>query len=215
VIASGLGPDFVWDDYRVLTLTAPGWAELPDAVTIGSWNREHARRCHTFWTNLKKLAPGAEYVRVLELQRRGAYHTHWLVRGASGLSSRRVAALAAGHGFGPRMLGTWQHVRTMDGVARYLVKYMSKARDAFPPRTHVFSRSYGWTLRDPDALASSPDVSGDDAAVRFMVVGPRHGESWLDVADRLEAGRRARQEAETVGDRLGAILGGSRPADVA
>jgi len=212
IILSGFD---VWasaGDFRALTLTAPGMDRIGSADELVAWNASHGRRINSFLVMLRRLAPGLEFVRVLELQRRGAIHSHWIVRGASDLTEGQVRRLAIAAGFGHRV--DWSAVRTIGGLARYLAGYMMKSRDRFPLGTRVLVCSQGWSVGDdPGAEARVDDVqpepSGSAAAQlgraggtpETWIGGPPVGISWTvwavernDIAARREVRRRERRQ---------------------
>lgn len=201
----GAGGAACWE----LTLTAPGGDVLPDRAAVDGWNVGHSGRINAFLTRLREAAPGVEFVRVLEVQKRGAWHTHWIVRGGSGVSVRRMRRLAVGAGFGPVL--HWRPVRRPEAFGVYLCGYMLKSRDIFPPRTRVFVKSHGWILAESAPPEGGP-MPGPPAAAPAWMAGPHHGETWHAWAERI-AGQRVAGEGVgglSVGERCGAIAGAYR-----
>lgn len=222
MISSGIVGDET-GDFRALTLTAPGMDRLRTLDDLVDWNASHGRRVNAFLVMLRRLAPELEFVRVLELQKRGAIHSHWIVRGASHLTARRVRRCAVAAGFGSRV--DWAPVRTMAGLSWYLVGYMMKSRDVFPSGTRVLVKSQGWDVKGsslglssvhgaerggPDASesAQAPESARADASDAWYG-GPPPGVTWTEWAEdqsMIAAGRavlrRRRRDAEHEAFRL-------------
>lgn len=139
VARSGL---VVGRDGLFITLTAPGDRphRMPDGrrcpctppggVNLGLWNAELGRRWNRLVTELRRQLGGLEYVRVVEVQRRGALHVHALLRSSDGrplaLSGARLRRAAMLLGFG--------HSVDVQAVASshaaYVAKYCAKAADS-------------------------------------------------------------------------------------
>ena len=220
VILSGFDPWATVGDFRALTLTAPGMDRIGSADELIVWNRSHGRRLNSFLRMLRRLAPDVHFVRVLELQERGAIHSHWIMRGASHLSKRQVRRCAIAAGFGSQL--DWSAVRTMEGLARYLVGYMMKSRDVFPAGTRVLVCSQGWTVNQADRAESAPTApaqpdgtdardtaqaagaSGRPVVCDVWYGGPPPGITWTDWADdavMIAAGRRVLRHRRRLADR--------------
>jgi len=220
VILSGFDPWSAVGDFRALTLTAPGMDRIGSADELIAWNRSHGRRLNSFLKMLRRLAPDVQFVRVLELQERGAIHSHWIMRGASHLSKRQVRRCAIAAGFGSQL--DWSAVRTMEGLARYLVGYLMKSRDVFPSGTRVLVCSQGWTVNQPGEAESAPTVpaqpDGTDARDTAQAAGasgrpvepdewyggPPPGITWTEWADdavMIAAGRRVLRHRRRLADR--------------
>jgi hypothetical protein len=174
---------------REMTLTAPGLDVLPDADAVIEWNRTALARFHRVVTRLRRAAPGLQFVRAIELQSRGAYHLHCIVKGAPELTARRVRAAAVAAGFGHR--ATYAPVRKPGGFAYYLAGYMLKSRDVFPPGTRVVEASRGWS---PDYVRAVEAAAADEA--RAEPVGwyespppDRPWEDWRGTSARVRAER--------------------------
>jgi len=82
----------------LVTVTAPGAAELPDRSTIADWNRTASRRWRLFRQRLgvemwrRHGSPGPRVVaRVAQRQRRGADHLHLVMLARSPDERRRIA----------------------------------------------------------------------------------------------------------------------------
>lgn len=171
-------------EYRVLTLTAPGFDAIRTGDSLVAWNATWARRFDRVRRSLARAAPGCEFVRVVELQKRGAIHVHAVFRGASSVSRSRVRRFVLSAGFGPRI--DWAPVKSSEGLAHYLAGYMAKSRDEFPPGTRVLERSRGWDQTvDGDALRAGRvalRVFADVLDERWYG-GPPPGVSWLSWAE--------------------------------
>lgn len=222
LIVSGFEPFAAVGDFRALTLTAPGMDLIRSSDDLVAWNRSHGRRLHSFLVMIRRLAPSVEFVRILELQARGAIHSHWIMRGASHLTKRQVRRCAVAAGFGSQL--DWSAVRTMEGLARYLVGYMMKSRDVFPSGTRVLVRSRGWTvigseaMSEPEPARSAPAERSEEAgagpsegsdvliASEVWYGGPPPGigwSAWADDAVMIAAGRRVLRHRRLVADREG------------
>jgi hypothetical protein len=172
---------------RVLTLTAPGLDVLASSDDLLAFNRSWSRRWDQVRRELERAAPGMQFARVIELQKRGAIHLHVITRGADALTLRRVRRFAVSAGFGPRI--EWSVVRAPAGLARYLAGYLAKSRDVFPPGTRVLETSRRWSLADPEvARARSDGVAGPvDPDGTDWYGGPPPGVSWVAWAEGRES----------------------------
>jgi len=185
MMAAGIDPWAETDDFREMCLTAPGFDQLRSVDQLVEWNRSHGERVNRFLKDARRLAPDLAFVRVLELQKRGAIHSHWIVRGADHLAKRQIVKLALAAGFGPKV--SWSKVRTMEGLQRYLVGYMMKSRDVFPAGTRVIVASQNWAQEArgsdgglaPGGLAA---VDGELEPEEFYP-GPPPGMSWREWAE--------------------------------
>ncbi len=172
----------------MLTMTAPGasghvdpstgtWCRCtPEhGVDLARWNASHSARWNRFRTALKRNLPELQYIRGIEVQRRGALHDHAVVWSPVPLRLRELRQLAIDAGFGHSM--TLQ--RSQPGsrkFAWYVSKYITKAcdqRDSVPwltdlvddvtgeltegpgparYRTWSMSRDWGMTMTDARAI---------------------------------------------------------------
>jgi hypothetical protein len=127
----------------LLTLTAPGSAELPDQAAMWRWNSTAARR----WTRMHRLASQTAKRRhgaftfigwTWEYQRRGALHKHAILgmesareRAAAHTYALAMEELRQEHGFGFIDGGRrdWRRggleVIAAERAARYVAKYVS------------------------------------------------------------------------------------------
>lgn len=190
-------------ELRALTLTAPGLDVIRSGDALVEFNRTAMARWHRVASELARIAPGLEFVRVVELQKRGAVHLHVVIRGASAVTLRRVRRLAVGAGFGPRV--EWAPVRDSRGLGRYLAGYLMKSRDVFPPGTRVLEASRGWSLApSPAPPPVEPPVPGARAEPAWYG-GPPPGVGWWEFAEDpagILAGRayrRLRRAREALG----------------
>lgn len=172
-----------------LTLTAPGRGELPDAAAIAQWNAGIGPRWTRVMRDLRRRYPEVrlEFVRVRELQKRGAEHVHALIRGVGFVPQRELVTIATEAGFG-RIVWV-RDVQDRKAAASYLGSYLAKSRQVFPKGARVFSASRswrrGWVKRTPEPG-------------RF-ISGPSDGTRWVDWADMLAdagVGRRLRRLRE-------------------
>jgi hypothetical protein len=141
----------------LLTLTAPGRSEhsLPSGdicpctpaggVDLADWNASAAGRWNVLRGAIRRLSPGLEYLRAVEVQKRGALHLHVIVWSPVALDRAYLRRLAIGNGFGheldlaPIVPGSRKH-------AYYVAKYVTKAcdsRDEVPWRSDVVDRATG------------------------------------------------------------------------
>lgn len=184
----------------LLTVTAPGErahrdATLPGAppcpctpvggVDLGVWNRSHSARWNHLRTALRREYPDLEFMRGVEVQKRGALHDHALVWSPRPLRQGVVKRLAMRAGFGhstdlePVMPGSRK-------AAYYISKYVTKAcdqRESVPwvgeyvdrrtgeikrgridARYRTWSASRGWGLRMRDVRALCGDYARVAAA---------------------------------------------------
>jgi hypothetical protein len=129
----------------MLTLTAPGerehkrfspggWrADRPDCPCrvehLGEWNASHSKRWNHLRTLLRREYPDLEFMRGVEVQRRGALHDHVILWSASPIDIVAIQGLALRAGFGcscdwaPAEPGSRK-------LAYYISKYVTKACDA-------------------------------------------------------------------------------------
>jgi len=135
----------------LLTLTAPGRSEhsLPSGdicpctpaggVDLADWNASAAGRWNVLRGAIRRLSPDLEYLRAVEVQKRGALHLHVIVWSPVALDRAHLRRLAIGNGFGheldlaPIVPGSRKH-------AYYVAKYVTKAcdsRDEVPWRSDV------------------------------------------------------------------------------
>lgn len=130
----------------MLTLTAPspgehlGWVVDWDGKTprpvcscdrhlvggLGSWNASAGKRWNRLRGDLARLYPGLIYLRVVEVQERGAIHLHVLVWTPEALVPTEVQSLALLAGFGCVIDYEISHGT---GHATYVSKYATKAAD--------------------------------------------------------------------------------------
>jgi hypothetical protein len=186
------GTELVPAGYAVmLTLTAPGNVEhwLPseekclctpaEGVNLGEWNATLTARWNRFLEAIRRgeasplvggrrRAVPLQYVNAKEIQRRGALHTHGVLRRSDGkplqLVRSQLRALAIAHGFGHslvlRRVGLSRHggskARSSKGVGWYVAKYVSKAADA---RGRVpWGTVQRWTTRTERLYATTREV---------------------------------------------------------
>lgn len=100
---------------------------------LGLWNASASARWNVLRGALRRLAPGLEYFRAVEVQERGAVHLHVPLWSPVPLSVHEVQRLAVRSGFGCVL--DLQEVTDPERAARYVGKYVTKAadgRDAVP-----------------------------------------------------------------------------------
>jgi hypothetical protein len=205
----------------MLTLTAPGDREhsMPSGdvcpctpaggVDLADWNASAASRWNRMRTRLRVQVPELEYLRAVEVQKRGALHLHVIVWSPVPLDRIALRRMAIGYGFGheldlaPVVPGSRKH-------AYYVAKYVTKAcdsRDDVPWRADVldeesgevrrmhtvasyrtWSASHGWglTMSEVRAICARAAVNGR-AALRSPADRGLHPVG----ADRPAAGARA------------------------
>lgn len=152
----------------LLTCTAPGreahrmpsgdWCPCtpPGGVDLAAWNASHSRRWNHLRTRLRRLVPGLEFFRGVEVQKRGALHDHAMVWSPKPLSVKVIRELALAAGFGhsvdlaPAPSGSKQ-------AAYYVSKYVTKATDSredvpWLAAGHVLEADEGGHLVDVDTL---------------------------------------------------------------
>lgn len=124
----------------LLTMTAPGDdvhrmpsgdvcpCTPPGGVDLGEWNASAAARWNQMRTRLRARIPRLEYLRAVEVQKRGALHLHVIVWSPEPLDQVAMRKMAMGYGFGhsldlaPIAPGSRKH-------AYYVAKYVTKACD--------------------------------------------------------------------------------------
>jgi len=184
------------DALAMLTLTAPGERlhRLPSGapcpctpaggVDLAAWNASASKRWNHYLTLLRRLCPGVQYLRAVEVQKRGALHLHVIVRVPRGSvlpTLRELRQLAIRCGFGHELDRAWIEPGSKRH-AYYVSKYVTKAGDsredvpwAVPVdvpslttgemkrvvtsvpgryRTWSSSRSWGLTMSDARAVAA-------------------------------------------------------------
>lgn len=151
----------------LLTLTAPGDGLHVDqhgevcpctpaeGVDLGEWNASAASRWNLLRTRLRAQHQDLQYLRAVEVQKRGALHLHVIVWSPDPLDKLQLRRLAIGYGFGhsldlsPITPGSRKH-------AYYVAKYVTKAcdqRENVPWAADLLDRSTG-EIRRVDALAT-------------------------------------------------------------
>jgi hypothetical protein len=115
----------------------PGWdrktarpvCECHEAAVggLGLWNASAAARWNRLRTALRRLAPGLEFFRAVEVQARGAVHLHVPLWSPVALSVHEVQRLAIRAGFG--CVVDLAAVADPERAARYVAKYVTKATD--------------------------------------------------------------------------------------
>lgn len=116
----------------------PGWdrrSERPvcgchgsAAGGIGLWNAGASACWNRLRTSLRRLAPGLEYFRATETQKRGGLHFHIPLWSPVPLSVVEVQALALRAGFG--CVVDLDPIGDVERAAGYVSKYVTKATDA-------------------------------------------------------------------------------------
>lgn len=170
----------------LLTLTAPpedaheawvpGWdrrtarpvCECHEAAVggLGLWNAGASSRWNVLRGALRRLAPGLEFFRAVEVQKRGALHLHIPLWSPVPLVVHEVQRLAVRAGFG--CVIDLAEVTDPERAARYVAKYVTKATDGrdeapwdevnevtgevrplaeAPYRTWSSSRGWGMTMK--------------------------------------------------------------------
>jgi hypothetical protein len=124
----------------LLTLTAPGVAQhvmpsgdvcpcTPDGgVDLGEWNASAAASWNLMRTRLRALNPRLEYLRAVEVQKRGALHLHVIVWCPDPLDKVALREMAIRYGFG-HSLDLAAIVPGSRRHAYYVAKYVTKACD--------------------------------------------------------------------------------------
>ena len=125
----------------LLTLTAPGTSahRMPSGdlcrctpeggVRLSEWNPSAAGRWNVLRGRIKRAVPGLEYLRAVEVQKRGALHLHVIVWAPVQLDRALLRRWAIDAGFGheldlaPIVPGSRKH-------AYYVAKYVTKACDS-------------------------------------------------------------------------------------
>ena len=125
----------------LLTLTAPGRAEhrMPSGdwcpctpqggVALSEWNPTAAERWGELRAKIKRAVPEFQYLRAVEVQKRGALHLHCIVWSPVPLDRGVLRRWAMTAGFGheldlaPIVPGSRKH-------AYYVAKYVTKATDS-------------------------------------------------------------------------------------
>lgn len=178
----------------LLTLTAPGDRQhtMPSGdvcactpvggVDLAEWNASAAGRWNLLRTRLRKDIPTLQYLRAVEVQKRGALHLHVIVRSPAPLDPVELRHLAVGYGFGhsvdlePLPPGSRR-------AARYVSKYVTKGSDA--------RLSVPWASDHVDRL------SGEITRVRYQPATFRTwsaSQGWgLTMREVREAIRRVRE----------------------
>jgi len=174
----------------LLTCTAPGDRAHTDTrtgrpcectptggINLAEWNASHSRRWNHLRTVLRRDVPSLEFLRGVEVQKRGALHDHALVWSPVPLSQESLRRMAIRAGFG-HSLDLAPVVPGSRKAAYYVSKYITKAcdsRDEVPwvgeyvdrrtgeikrglitarYRTWSSSRSWGLTMRDVRAVCA-------------------------------------------------------------
>jgi hypothetical protein len=122
----------------------------------GLWNRSASRRWNRLLTAIRRRHPGLQFVRAVEVQKRGLIHYHLAIACPESLDLQWVRDEAVRCGFGCST--QWQRVAN----PRYLAKYVTKSLDApgllwseldtetgevtatKDPRCRTISRSLAW-----------------------------------------------------------------------
>lgn len=185
-----------------------------DADALARWHATLPRRWSDFVTDLRRLLArpvgrGAvalpvdvQFMKVYELQSRGALHIHALVRLVGVCSQRRYKAavrlLARRHGFGSQFDISAIEAASEGQVARsgrYVAKYVVKACDAIgsvrmvdgdgqvcsrSPRVWSASRRWGLTMKDCGLVRRQWACGGGGADVHAPAGAPHAAEGGLD-----------------------------------
>lgn len=216
------------DRASMLTLTAPGADVLPwdvskclhregvpcsgkigcvvEADALARWHATLPRRWSDFVTDLRRLLGrgfpvDVQFMKVYELQSRGALHIHALVRLVGVCSQRRYKAavrlLARRHGFGAQFDLSAIEAASATEVARvggYAAKYVTKGCDAIGSirmldasgavcrrsvRVWSASRSWGLTMKDC-GLVRRQWAAGGGADVHAAAGAPPAAAGGLD-----------------------------------
>jgi hypothetical protein len=145
----------------LLTLTAPGNAEHtmpsgdvcpctpPGGVDLADWNPSAAGLWNVMRGSLRRLSPGLEYLRAVEVQQRGALHLHVIVFSPVELDRVDLRRTAMSYGFG-HSLDLAKIVPGSRKHAYYVAKYVTKAcdsRDQVPWRADVVDEVTGEVQR--------------------------------------------------------------------
>lgn len=123
-----------------LTVTAPGIVE-----DMPAWNATAPLRFAAFIRDIRRTFRmlELEYLRILEMQRRGLLHVHAAVVGWDFCDFERVRLIAIRHGFGPRF--EVEPVRSADGLGRYAASaYLAKSHEDLGGSFRVVQASRGW-----------------------------------------------------------------------
>jgi hypothetical protein len=131
-------------------LTAPGNDVLPDAAAIERWNDAEPKMWQEFVRLMRKRYESFDYAAVVEVQKRGAFHVHFLVIGPTDkIDMEFMQSCAIQAGYGPRIqLQSAQRRRKAGvyGAVRYLTKYITKSLAGFDYRgRHPVRFSSTWT----------------------------------------------------------------------
>ena len=125
----------------LLTLTAQGdkqhrmrsgeWCPCTPAggVDLGEWNASHSRRWNHFRTAMRREYPDLEFMRGVEVQKRGALHDHALVWSPAPLDKVQLRTFAMRAGFG-HSLDLAPCEPGSKRAAYYVSKYVTKATDS-------------------------------------------------------------------------------------
>lgn len=197
----------------LLTLTAPGVAQhtMPSGdvcpctpaggVDLAEWNAGAAAAWNRMRTRLRAEVPDLQYLRAVEVQKRGALHLHVIVWSPVPLDKARLRRLAIGYGFGHELdlaaivPGSRRH-------AYYVSKYVTKAcdsRDEVPWRADVADERTGEIRR----LRTT-------ATYRTWSASRGWG---LTMRECREAARKAREAAAAAaGQAVSQVLGGESAA---
>jgi len=164
-----------------LTVTAPG-ADLD----VGAFNEVASTCWHRLMVAIRRTSWGrdAEYVKVGEIQRRGAIHYHALFRMASAfVPHHELSALAVRAGFGEVcwVERVWAEKGGSKGAVAYLTKYLLKAISGWPNRVHLRSQSRGWATE----WCSKSQWSGERVAMTGELVGSTSGWSYCRREDEI------------------------------
>lgn len=139
-----------------------------------AWNGSAGSR----WNHLRTLLAGSvealDYVRVVEVQRRGLIHLHVVLWSPKPLAAQAVQTMALAAGFGCVM--DLAPLDSADKTARYLAKYVTKSVDVrgsvpwvrhhvdratgevesnYEPTFRAWSSSRSWPVRMADLVAAS------------------------------------------------------------
>lgn len=185
----------------------------PGGVSLAHWNASHSSRWNHFRTVMRDWYPQAEFMRGVEVQKRGALHDHVIVRSPIPLSESALRDLAIRAGFGHNF--DFQHLEPgSTKAANYVSKYVTKStdsRDECPwmeqlvneetgelreklvaGKYRTWSSSRAWGLRMVDVRTGLREHMQRQAALRNAIG------SGL-VPPRQEPPQPARQEVSTYG----------------
>lgn len=166
------GPAKAW---RLGELVAFSGAERWITLSKASEDvREAYKRLSQLARSLRRRGYRFEYLAVPERHKNGSWHFHLLQKG-SFIPQRELSMLSARAGMGKIV-----HIKRIEAenptdlqkVSRYLVKYMVKDGENFPPNVRRFSNSQGfWGIGGRAALEASRFPKPDDSPWSVVHLG--------------------------------------------